>query len=482
MSNNKAKVMSVDWTNEGYEATSCCEDTTNSSSHITEPAAPLSPPQSSPIMEETIPAQYYYHQVLDQHNESRDYTNFVNDNGLQTPSMNSLAEDNSGDFSQPALEKVENVEHDTFIDHLDDLDMADMTLSPVNTPLPNYNTTIPTSRPIQVPPSPVTPIRRRRIIVEEESDQSQGDEAAERVVKDLGEITQQSIKQIPRGGNAQNTNKKSRILTDITMAVLPRGSGISSYSASHPIELNVNSMTSVQSQKDQLMPLSDFVPLTQTQQGLQQSLEPQQQQQQQDQQVQKRQPQQKAQKQRLHQRKSFSKKSSLSIISQDVESLGLLQVRGPGRQETQRVNQMISQESSTGFVADVSSSISSIVSPLAGASSSASTPNPVTVLESNVRGPKANTTNVFTMSQPVQFYVAESSSYLPLLVHAPRYLRSRRKRSRLGRSLIKRMTPIVHSVNMMKLSNGETPTPEITSPENSYLSHNAFISTDSPAA
>ncbi|KAF9348914.1 hypothetical protein BGX26_012728 [Mortierella sp. AD094] len=462
-------------------------DTSGFSFRVTEYAAPLSPPQSSPIRPPVASAHYHYHQNVDRRGEGQNFNDFANDDGFRTPSMYSPSEGEIYSAKGPVPDRMEeNIDHDTFIERLEDLDMTDMTISPINTPLPTGNTSPPSFRHIQVPLSPVTPTRRRRLIVEEESDQSIADETTRDLLNNPSAFTYLNAKQTPQRGVAQQAghsprendqdnsleaNKKSRVLKDITMSVPVRKS-------EEPL-----------SQKEQDVLVNWSTPKTQIQQQeLQQSQEqlqrPQEQLQQQGLQYRLR-----GQQGQPNTQQSIPERSSSPISSTNAtQDLGIrrsLQPRGPWRWQVQRTTEIMSQTSSIGSITDISSSVSSVVSPLAGAAPSMPSQTSVTVVESVVMAPRVNLANLFAMNQPTQFYVAESSAYLPLLVHVPRYLRPRRKRSRQGRSLIKRMTPIILSTNcgdQAKLSNGETPTPDITSPENSYLSHSVSTSADSQVA
>ncbi|KAF9169793.1 hypothetical protein BGX20_009824 [Mortierella sp. AD010] len=384
--------------------------------------------------------------------------------------MHSLPEGEINSAEGAVSDRIEeNIDHDTFIERLEDLDMTDMTVSPVATPLPTRNASLPSFRHAQTPLSSTAPTRRRRLIVEEESDQSVTDETTKDPLNNTDAATYLNAKQTPQGEVIQRTdysprgddqdsildsNKKNRVLKDITMLTPSRKS-----------EKFLGQMTQMQQQSQEQ---------SQQSQGQLQRSQEQPQQQGLQYQIRGQQGQQNTQ-QSITQRDG----SSSTNTTQDLGTRRSLQPRGPW--QAQRTEAM-SQASSISSMADISSSVSSVVSPLAGAGIPNPSPNLVSVVESVVMAPQANLTNVFAMTQSTQFYVAEPSAYLPLLVHVPRYLRSRRKKSRQGRSVIRRMTPIVLSTNcndQAKLVNGETPTPDITSPENSYLSHNVSMSADS---
>ncbi|KAF9998308.1 hypothetical protein BGZ79_008008 [Entomortierella chlamydospora] len=308
----------------------------------------------------------------------------------------------------------ENIDHDTFIERLGDLDMTDMTVSPVTTPLPTRNTSFPSFKHAQTSLSSTAPTRRRRLIVEEESDQSITDETTKDLLNNTDAATYLNAKQTPQveatqqidysprendQDNILDSNKKSRVLKDITMSTPSRKS-----------EKLLRQMTQMQQQSQE-----------QPQQSQEQLQRSQEQPQQQELQYQMR-----GQQGQQNTQQSIAERNgpSSTNATQDFGTRRPLQPRGSWQAQH---TEAMSQASSIGSMADISSSVSSVVSPLAGAGIPNPSPNLVTVMESVVMAPQANLTNVFAMTQSTQFYIAEPSAYLPLLVHVPRYLRSRRK-------------------------------------------------------
>ncbi|KAF9108663.1 hypothetical protein BGX27_008275, partial [Mortierella sp. AM989] len=262
-----------------HQLSTSSEDPSGLSSRATEYAAPLSPPQSSPIQTSTASVHYHY-QNQGYHLETQNSNEFANDEGFRTQSMYSSEGelDNIENPIQSASDRMEeNADHDTFLERLGELDMEDMTISPVSTPLTTHTPSYIPFRSRKAPMTPVTPTRSRRMIVEEESDQSVTDEATKDILNHFGTDadvrTEQSfLKEVGRQGesspredgrsNTPNINTKPRILRDITKSMASR----ETESRSYPIDLGTDSTVPELSHKQQDAPMDDIAPMDQNRQ------------------------------------------------------------------------------------------------------------------------------------------------------------------------------------------------------------------------
>ncbi|KAF9433012.1 hypothetical protein BGZ76_009991, partial [Entomortierella beljakovae] len=440
----------------------------NSSFPVVKNQAPLSPPQSSPIQPPIAFENHFKHSDMNYHKENQELDGASNNKGFQTPILNSSSEwsDDIDIYQQAQDGDMDDLdaENDLFLERLEELDMTDIPVSPINTPLPAHHTTHPLSKSNPLPSPPTIPARRRRLIVDEESDQSTtagtekyGPYNKNRVRSTSEDPTQKRVfanqasnnDNIRTGTGVQSSHVKNRILQDITMSVYASEKETSLRSKTPALEYGGGDMPMNDSALTTTQP-KDYQP-NQTQSSQHQ---PQQQEQ--------------------NGLPPFTQSTSLAGptgVSNNPEHSSSQQLEEPWIWQAN--NSDIRSQESLGDMTNITSPVPSTGFLDPGVSSPQPSQNPALFPGSVVMGQQTNLTALFTMSQPSQFFVAEPSSYLPLLVHVPRYLRTRRKKLHRGRSLNKKMTPIVHIAQYSShQEKNETLTPDITSPENSYLSHN----------
>ncbi|KAI8597281.1 hypothetical protein EDD21DRAFT_385863 [Dissophora ornata] len=414
---------------------------------------PLSPPQSSPPM---CPAdqhqhQYQYQTQFQDPRQNLGQTGSGMDGncaeGCITPPMNSALETELSDGKSLDTCKTERMEEefdqDDFSVLLEDLDMADMTISPVNTSTPNRYPVAQDGGNGNTSALSVKPGWRRRVIVEEDefdiadetmavghSKVAQEHQHPAQLASEHTGLHLRDGRDLHTPCDSQALSNKSRVLKDATTPIPTRIGGVlptSSPARDFEPESALSSQEAAQNIIiDLAISQSDQVTATQQQQ-----------------QFLRRSP------------------SGISANSPQVSSKRrMLQLQGPWQRQ---VNRGLGDQSRSPSVTttDITSVVSEPECPQSPSSPS-----------SRAFAQHANLTKFFALTQPPRFYVAEPSAYLPLLVHEPRYLRPRRKKVTRGLARARFLTPIVRSGSHREQSSlyNDILTPDITSPENSLAS------------
>ncbi|KAG0255232.1 hypothetical protein BG011_005270 [Mortierella polycephala] len=458
------KDVSVDRTYEGYATASQRGDSVSNNSQndlatipVPSSGRPLSPPQSSPALCPVVPHSHRpWHHYGQQQPEGQTHdiegalTQVVENTGIDqhfADGLHSLSSQ-SLQASQPhqpsddvmlsmnkpdaVVIQKEEVDQDSISGLFEDMEMADMTISPAATPLPTRvaqaqkheqeqeaHTTLDESL-------SVTPTRRRRLILEEESETE----------NEYAHSQQQQEETSPECNLSHEhkalVTKRSRVLQEIRLplsaaAMEPSLASSPSYSPLVTDATPTLSIDDADLNSDFERPASSAQPVR-TRHKLQLRLR--------------------------HQ----SAPQSPPRLSQGPGPRRMLQFQGPWHWQVQRRTgpqlQSRSQPSPVVTMAGLSPFNAPVMLPSAP--------------ESGVERSK-----YFTLTQ---FHTAAPSAYLPLLAYEPRYLKSRRKKSLRDRIQSgSYVSPIVRPRLGQGARTNDPMTPDITSPENSLTTQVSFI-------
>ncbi|KAF9912024.1 hypothetical protein BX616_010433 [Lobosporangium transversale] len=453
--------------------------------------APLSPPQSSPPMN---PMDYPPHGLFERFPQTQESDNIPDQqqdsdkkkamsstaNELQPSnknfralSMDSITEDGPGHIND--LHNGETVrmddnedefDQDEFLERLEDLEMADISFSPHHSPLLAHSDNSPDPLLIKSEQAPISmslqPLRvptRRRLIVEEESEQEDCDNATRAAVNDHN-------LDVAMTDSVPPTEMEDRSQYGAHAGGDPNDQGLLPYISSYAGELPPASRSAALHQSsphiDGLTSTSDHpAPLITEQQLPPAPLSPHQIEQEAEQ----------------HNPQTFITRrrpslDSLTDAQHDSSKRRMLEFHGPWQWQVGPASQAQPQEPAIITMTD----ISSVDSPAASSVMSSLVSSFIKPLSRRPASFFAPLHRPMTRSEAtdIQVYVAESSSYLPLLVHQPRYLRPRQKKILRGRARSKFLTPIVHGTNNTENQLNGPPfgsmMTNITSPENSFAS------------
>ncbi|KAI1319511.1 hypothetical protein EDD11_003781 [Mortierella claussenii] len=482
---------------DGSEATTSAAPTAANSPRQRPHVAPPSPPRSSP--------------PLDPNDDAYDETDKTArsqypppKDAFHTPSMNSFTEGQLRQFRElyqdQAIEAEEDgFEQDEFLERLGDLDMTDISFSPVHTPLPTRKIVgtpaqIDRNHVLQEQRQPLMPasvlVRRRRIIVEEESDQSITDGQGRSAITDDADTAMTEPRTPVRTCSEHMADdhqqqrweeqgvRINRGLTDeghpamdmTTPSPAPRRSIFGhSPPSSPPAGEQGTIAASAVSTLDPPLGLDRDLQMINSDQFMcgQQEFQGREQEQLDGQEQQGEQHHQKEE----HQPRTTQRRSAPENLVDEPESCGkrrMLEFHGPWRWEITRTTKTQQPASQTGSVitlADISAVDSPVVSSFM---SSIVVPQSPSSLRLGPASSPSAASRFIARATNLQFYVTEHS-YLPLLVHQPRYLRPRRKKILQERERARLMTPIVRvGSSGADQKPDDALTPNITSPENSF--------------
>ncbi|KAF9185981.1 hypothetical protein BGZ50_002688 [Haplosporangium sp. Z 11] len=419
---------------------------------------PLSPPQSSPALCPVVPLNHHsWHHYGQQQPEDQTHdieealTQVVVNTRIDQHSADELHNLSSQSFqaSQPhqplddvmlsmnkldtrtAVAQKEEADQDSMSGLFEDMEMADMTISPATTPLPTRcaqtqkheeeqkaHTTLNESL-------PVTPTRRRRLIVEEESETENEYAHSQQQQEETGLECNLSHE------HQALIAKRSRVLQEIRLplwAAVMEPSPASSPSPSPHVADAVSTLSidDADLSNDFELPACSTQPVR-TRHKLQLRLR--------------------------HQ----SAPQSSPRSSQGSGPKRTLQFQGPWHWQVQRKTGLQSQPSLVATMTDISPFTAPVMPPSA---------------------PKSGVerSRYFALTQSSSFYTAAPSAYLPLLAYEPRYLKSRRKKSLRDRIQSgSYVSPIVHPRPGQGTRTNDPMTPDITSPENSLTTQVSFV-------
>ncbi|KAF9186815.1 hypothetical protein BGZ51_001736 [Haplosporangium sp. Z 767] len=465
LSHHHGKVVSVGRIYEGYATASQREDSVSSNSQsdlatipVPPGERPLSPPQSSPALCPVVPLNHHsWHHYGQQQPEDQTHdieealTQVVVNTRIDQHSADELHNLSSQSFqaSQPhqplddvmlsmnkldtrtAVAQKEEADQDSMSGLFEDMEMADMTISPATTPLPTRcaqtqkheeeqkaHTTLNESL-------PVTPTRRRRLIVEEESETENEYAHSQQQQEETGLECNLSHE------HQALIAKRSRVLQEIRLplwAAVMEPSPASSPSPSPHVADAVSTLSidDADLSNDFELPACSTQPVR-TRHKLQLRLR--------------------------HQ----SAPQSSPRSSQGSGPKRTLQFQGPWHWQVQRKTGLQSQPSLVATMTDISPFTAPVMPPSA---------------------PKSGVerSRYFALTQSSSFYTAAPSAYLPLLAYEPRYLKSRRKKSLRDRIQSgSYVSPIVHPRPGQGTRTNDPMTPDITSPENSLTTQVSFV-------
>ncbi|KAG0231981.1 hypothetical protein BGX31_005300 [Mortierella sp. GBA43] len=411
---------------------------------------PPSPPQSSP----PIGTQGLHRHQGEAHSQDLIHHDADMDDqyaeAFRTPDLSNIPDDvfdvpEINDQPQKTDKADTSFDQEEFSELLGDLEMTDTTC-PTHTALPDR---IESSDPANnglVPLSGALGPRRRLIVDEEESNNGEGDtpnghqhdraveqqhQAEDVNVQPMDVLTKE---QEDTAINGEVLGKKRRVLADITTPMTQYGLGDPSSIADTGSMVMSQEAPPANVKDGQICDPGQSTPPVRVQQQ-----------------------------EALDQQGSSPRRSSQQKPVRPRE----LQFHGPWQWQVYRKAKTQSQAPTVITMSDITSPV-----PTDGAPQSPRAP---------IVGPAAQTefVKLFELTQSSAFYAAETCAYLPLHVHEPRYLRSRRKKTLKGQSRARHMTPIVHPVNhhqpFLALGYGNTVTPDITSPENSIVSQSHSV-------
>lgn len=358
-------------------------DGLHTSEHVNVGCKPLSPAQSSPPMGLQGPHQHQYQGET--HNNGDLDEQYAE--AFRTPDLSCVPEDmlDGLEISDRSLmtEIVEtSINQDAFSELLGDLEMADITLSPIHAPSPHHSET----------PGLATngfSTRQQRLVIDQKESEGSGGVVEQQLPPKEANVQPMEVsRQEQHDTNLPNNRQRRGVLVDITTQVPhcvrseePTLKAISMDTGSAIMSQEVR----LDADKDpQIGDPEQFTPSRQAEQ------------------------------QESQDRQEFTPRRS---SQQGPVRRRVLQFHGPWQWQVQRKTEMQSRTSSV-ITTEVSSPASVTGAPQSPRLSSALLARPVT--------PYAGLARLF-MTQSSAFYAAETSAYLPLSVHEPRYLRPRRK-------------------------------------------------------
>ncbi|KAG0354207.1 hypothetical protein BGZ54_001793, partial [Gamsiella multidivaricata] len=387
-------------------------------SQHTVPARELpSPPKSSPPNPPMEDGEHKCgHLDKSQSQEQRSVSRFVETDEqfvdvFRTPPLHTMDEFETVDEPHPIkMERMEaDYDHDAFSELMEDLEMLDMTISPTKTPLPGDCQEQQVHPENELVPSPAPSTRRRRLIIEEESDTSgevvsHRPEQAAAVAIGIYSDEQPGQERV-RVNSESRSPKRNRVLMDITTPIPARIRR--SPPASSPVPRPREFVIQTQAQEAGQDTGGDLFGNHQSQQAMSAEKQGSAGSQQQTQQG-------------LSQRYLLSQipASSPADLHERV-----LQFQGPWQWQVHRGKEVQSQTSTVITLTDITSAVAASA-PTVSSPSPLPSPRPVVT---TALGTQRSFAGFFALPQQPSLYMAEPSAFLPLLVHVPRYLRPRRK-------------------------------------------------------